>query len=297
MSDSPTISGPLFTRQFLRLARIAVRFGRQPRGQGEFKPGILGGVGRQANELLVRHRLWERRFVADQLRQWRDTRSLKTVRRLCRGLNVQMHERELHHLLSVLEAKRPCNLLVFGLGNDSILWFEANRGGQTLFVEDDQYWDRVIRERHPSLQSVHVLYGTRAADWREDLERAPALVLPAPVSGHAWDMILVDGPAAYKPEKPGRVQSVLAARKLVAGNGSIMVHDCDRRAERGICAGLLGHMTLAAQVHSLRQYIPRPEIRRDDAPARQPFHIAGGRDMTPLPVAAFGPQHATVSRS
>lgn len=296
MSDSPAMSGPLFTRQILRLARIAVRFGRQPRGQGEFRPGVLGSVGRQANELLVRHRSWERRFVADQLRQWRDTRSLKAVRRLCRGLNVQMHEQELHHLLSVLESKRPCNLLVFGMGNDSILWFEANRGGQTLFVEDDQYWDRVIRERHPSLQSVHVLYGTRAADWQEDVERAPALVLPAPVSGHAWDLILVDGPAAYKPEKPGRVQSVLAARKLVAANGSIMVHDCDRRAELGICARLLGHMTLAVQVHSLRQYIPRPEIRRDEVPARQHLHISGGRDVTPLPVAAFG-EAATLSRS
>lgn len=290
MSDSlsPALSGPLLTRQILRCARIAVRFGRKPRGHGEFKPGVLGRIGRRANELLTRHRLWERRFVADQLHEWRQTRALKPIRRLCRGLNVQMHEQELNHLLSVLEVKRPCNLLVFGMGNDSILWFEANRGGQTLFVEDDDYWDRVIRERHPSLQSIHVLYGTRAADWRDDIERAPALVLPAPVSGHAWDMILVDGPAAYKPEKPGRVQSVLAARKLVADNGTIMVHDCDRRAERSICAELLGHMTLAAQIHSLRQYVPQPKIRRDDASVRASLHIAGGRDTRPLPIAAFG---------
>ncbi|MGE0666949.1 MAG: hypothetical protein AB7O49_10375 [Sphingomonadales bacterium] len=279
-----TIS-PGITGQALRLARIAVRFGRMPRGQGEFRPGLLGRLGRFASEFLVRHRAWERRFVSEQLRRWRKTRSIRCVGRLRRGLNIQMHDRELDHILSVLEVKRPCAMLVFGMGNDSILWFEANRGGQTLFVEDDGYWDRVIRERHPSLRSIRVLYGTRAADWRDDIGRAPALLLPAPVGNQCWDIVLVDGPAAYKADKPGRVQSVHAARRLVAQNGAILVHDCDREAERAICGSVLGHMALAGQVHSLRHYIRRPEApRMAEATTRDG---AGSRDAGAWPAAAF----------
>ncbi len=286
MSDIGVIT-PALTGEALRVARIAVRFGRKPRSRGEFRPGVLGRLGRAANALLVRHRAWERRFVSAQLKEWRETRSLRPIRRLRRGLNIQMHESELNHILSVLEVKRPCAMLVFGMGNDSILWFEANRGGQTVFVEDDGYWDRVIRERHPSLRSVRVLYGTRAADWRGDIERAPALLLPAPVGNQAWDIILVDGPAGYKPEKPGRVQSVLAARRLVADNGAILVHDCDREAESAICGTVLSHMAMAGQVETLRHYIREPGTRsgRQTAPSQR--DSAGPRSAGQWSIAAF----------
>ena len=283
MTYTETLS-PSLTSQVLRLARLAVRFGKQPRGHGAYRPGFLGKLGKEAHDILIRHRAWERRFIATQLREWRETRTMTPIRRLRRGLNIQMHEQELNHILSALEVKRPCSLLVFGMGNDSILWFEANRGGQTLFVEDDSYWDRVIRERHPSLQSIHVLYGTRAGDWRADLLRQPGLVLPAQVSGHSWDMILVDGPAGWSEEKPGRLQSILAARRLVGGQGTVMVRDCDRQAEQTISASLLGHMVLAGQVQSLRHYVAQADQSQDE------FAVAHDRpvpDQTAWPVAAF----------
>jgi glucuronoxylan 4-O-methyltransferase len=276
---------PALTGQILRLARLAVRFGSKP-GLGEFKRGPLGHIGRFGNGLLVRHRHWERRFIAGQLQDWRKTRSLGPLRRLAHGLNIQMHAQELNHILSVLELKRPCALVVFGLGNDSILWSEANPGGRTLFIEDDAYWDRVIRERHPSLRSALVRYDTQASDWREDVARAPALELPTPVGDHAWDIVLVDGPAAYAPEKPGRVQSVLAARQLVADTGTILVHDCDRHAERAICAELLGHMALAGQVQTLRHYIHWPGARSEERHAQARLHVAGGREAVALQAAA-----------
>ncbi len=284
MTDIGTLS-PSLTSQVLRLARLAVRFGKQPRRHGAYRSGILGKLGKEAHDILIRHRAWERRFITSQLREWRETRSMTPIRKLRRGLNIQMHEQELNHILSVLEVKRPCSLLVFGMGNDSILWFEANRGGQTLFVEDDSYWDRVIRERHPSLQSIHVLYGTRAGDWRSDMVRQPGLVLPAQVNAHAWDMILVDGPAAWSNEKPGRVQSILAARRLVADQGAILVHDCDRDAERTVSASLLGHMMLSSQVQSLRHYTAEADHGREGTPVRP--RVQPDREQSAWPAAAF----------
>jgi hypothetical protein len=248
--------GSALTVTVLRAARLAVRFG----GSGDgFAGSVRGRLARDAHETLVRYRLWERRFAADRLGEWRATRSLRPVRALRRGLNVQMRDGELAHLLETLEARRPCLLLVFGMGNDSVLWCEANRGGQTLFVEDDPYWEAVIRQRHPSIQSQRVVYGTRAAEWRADLARPTPLFLPRTVAGQAWDMVLVDGPAAYTDDSPGRVQSVLAARRVLAPGGSLLVHDCDRRPERAICDALLGHLPRAAQIGGLRHYVRRVE--------------------------------------
>ncbi len=278
------LTGPM-----LRLARLAVRFGGKRGGSGGFRAGPLGRLGDAANRLLVRHRAWERRLVSEQLGLWRASRSLAPVRRLRRRLNIQMSDRELGYILSVLEQQRPCSLLIFGMGNDSILWYEANRGGRTLFIEDDVYWDRVIRERHPSLRSVHVLYGTRAANWRADLERPQPLLLPQEVGLHAWDIVLVDGPAACKPEKPGRIQSVLAARRLVADGGAILVHDCDRHAEHAICGGLLGHLVMSAQIDTLRHYASEADALDGRRPVRSPAH-ATWRETRPWQIAAFGPR-------
>ncbi len=275
MTDHP-IPQTAFTNTMLRVARLAVRFGN--------RPGTAGTLGQKAHEMLVRHRNWERRFVADGLKAWRETGAISAIRALRRGLNIQMTDAELAHILDALERRRPCAMLVFGMGNDSILWFEANRGGDTVFLEDDPYWNRIIHERHPSLQSVPVVYGTRAADWRRDLADPTALILPQRLTAHPWDLILVDGPAAYTRDSPGRVQSVLAARRLVAPQGAIMVHDCNREAERGICDTILGHLPMASRVGSLRHYSRPAAQKAAPAPRRPP--AAAGPVRQPLPAAA-----------
>lgn len=275
MTDHSTPETAL-TNPMLRLARIAVRFGN--------RPGIAGRLGGRAHSTLVRHRNWERRFVAECLRAWRETGTLSAIRALRRGLNIQMADRELAHVLETLERRRPCALLVFGMGNDSILWFEANRGGDTVFVEDDPYWTKMIHDRHPSLQSVPVVYGTRAIDWRRDAVNPTSLILPQRLTAHPWDLILVDGPAAYTRESPGRVQSIHAARRLVAPQGAILVNDCNREAESRICDMILGHLPLASSTNSLRHY-SRPPIEKA-APVTRRVQAANDSVRRPLPAAA-----------
>ena len=56
--------------------------------------------------------------------------------------------------------------------------------------------------------------------------------LPEQVTQSRWDVILVDGPAGYTDENPGRMQSIYTASKLIKKGGYVFVHDCHRKVEQ-----------------------------------------------------------------
>jgi hypothetical protein len=247
------------------MARLAVRFGGgKADRRAEFSIGLLGRLARRANGFLLRHALWERHYAQSKLEDWRIAGRKAPVSALRRNLNMQMADGELATILREIEKRRPCSLLIFGVGNDSILWHEANRGGHTVFLENDPFWQRVIRERHHDLEIVPVRYDTKARRWRDDLANPPPLDLPAEVTSRKWDLIFVDGPAAYTAESPGRVQSIAAASRLVAPDGTVMVHDCVRTAERTISDRLLSHLPVTSQMRSLRCFTGDGEAEEKD---------------------------------
>jgi hypothetical protein len=57
------------------------------------------------------------------------------------------------------------------------------------------------------------------------------LELVPEVSGHRWDLVLVDAPQGWG-AGPGRAQSLNEAVSLVADDGLILLHDCEREGER-----------------------------------------------------------------
>ena len=164
--------------------------------------------------------------------------TLETMRRLS---GIQLSRREISDVLNAIRANRHCKLLVFGLGNDSLFWTSANRNGRTAFVEDDVEWIETIRQRD-GISDIHsVKYETRLRDWRNYLSSNAAfdLEFPKSISDTQWDVILVDGPAAWCEEVPGRMKSIAASTRLIRDQGHIFVHDYNREPEKELADNYL----------------------------------------------------------
>ncbi len=129
---------------------------------------------------------------------------------------------------------RPGSLLVFGAGNDSLLWATLNYPHPTVFLENDLAWMEEVRRQSRSLRLYRVDYATRLEEMRIPAQSGtapPTLELPTEIRGRSWDVILVDGPQGWG-DGPGRLQSIHEAGRLLATPGCIFVHDCDREGER-----------------------------------------------------------------
>ena len=170
---------------------------------------------------------------------------LKTVRK---KLGIQMVEGQLFEIVKALE--KPLNYLVFGLGNDSIFWHETNKGGRTVFIEDNQGWYQKIKGKYPFIEAYRVEYGTKRSEW-EALLNCPEklhLALPDEILNTKWDVVLVDGPPSYLNSLPGRMKSIYMASILVKEGGHVFVHDCQREIECLFCDKYLGKKELLEEV-------------------------------------------------
>ena len=135
----------------------------------------------------------------------------------------------------VVSARAPCRMLVFGVGRDSSLWLEANRGGDTVFLEDVTEWASFARNAVPEIHVHDVRYGTIRALW-PILRHFPGSLrmrgLPNDVSETEWDVILVDAPRGTRWYRAGRMKSVYAASSLGSLGADVFLHDCHRKVER-----------------------------------------------------------------
>ena len=154
---------------------------------------------------------------------------------------VCLSENEAKCVIDTIKSIDDSDLLVFGVGNDSRLWIDAN-DGETLFIEDSLEWSNKIKEKNPDIKIVNFEYPRRIREWKTLLEDESQLDIPVPdvVSGKKWDIIFVDAPLGnLKPKKrgkkrvdpPGRMYSIYMAFKLVKDGGYVLVHDCCRKIE------------------------------------------------------------------
>lgn len=157
---------------------------------------------------------------------------------------IQLRSAELIKVFHAISEFEHCKLLVFGLGNDSPFWREANRQGRTVFLEDYKPWYDLITEKYPDIEAYAVTYPCNITRWKELLDQPEQLAmnLPAEVSGHSWDVILVDGPRGHKfaEEIPGRMSSIYEASRLVGKKGYVFVHDAERTLEKAYARQYLG---------------------------------------------------------
>ncbi|KAL3619952.1 hypothetical protein CASFOL_034864 [Castilleja foliolosa] len=60
----------------------------------------------------------------------------------------------------------PCNLLIFGLSHELLLWnaLDHNGGGRTVFVDESAYLITKVEERHPSIEAYDVQFTTNVSE-------------------------------------------------------------------------------------------------------------------------------------
>ena len=165
---------------------------------------------------------------------------------------IQLSVKEIKKITTLIRHKPNCNLLVFGVGNDSILWQALNPFGRNVFIEDNHYWLDKIKARVPGLEAYAVTYGTTLTNWRKDIASIPLLELPDDVQNSQWDIILVDAPAGNKNNDPGRLQSINTAANIASAGSFVLVHDCNRELEQQCSSTYLGEEYEA--VDKLRVY-------------------------------------------
>ncbi|GJM98863.1 hypothetical protein PR202_ga15910 [Eleusine coracana subsp. coracana] len=172
--------------------------------------------------------------------------------------------KELALLRSLVAARAPCRLLVFGLSPQLLALAAVNSGAgaSSAFVTDipeDADAARLLSGDSEGV-SVHVAwYHDAAAEAWPLLRRArgsPACrrptgtvrksgchlaltsSLPREVLETRWDLVVVDGPSGGAPEEPGRMGTIYTAAALAraaVGSGEVVdvaVHDVDRTVER-----------------------------------------------------------------
>ncbi|XP_024971560.1 probable methyltransferase At1g27930 [Cynara cardunculus var. scolymus] len=175
-----------------------------------------------------------------------------------RGVAAQQTLPEIRTVFDVLQTLAPCNLLVFGIGHESLMWSAFNTRGTTLFLEDDIKWVQKTLSNAPALRVHHIAYETQLSEAESLLESykttpkcLPPQVdlkgntecklalskLPEEVYRREWDAIIIDGPRGYYQEAPGRMAvifsvAVMARRRQGAGDTHVLVHDVNRKVEQ-----------------------------------------------------------------
>eukprot|EP00238_Polyblepharides_amylifera_P006315 CAMPEP_0196581914 /NCGR_PEP_ID=MMETSP1081-20130531/36441_1 /TAXON_ID=36882 /ORGANISM="Pyramimonas amylifera, Strain CCMP720" /LENGTH=225 /DNA_ID=CAMNT_0041902317 /DNA_START=483 /DNA_END=1160 /DNA_ORIENTATION=+ len=158
----------------------------------------------------------------------------------------QMSFEQYSYVVGLIFRHFPCNLLVWGAGQDTSLWRTVNRGGRTAFLEDTQKFINAVQQRIPEAE-LHVVTYKQSMEKHYDMLRnmtdANLLIqLPGDLNAVEWDIILVDAPSY----KVSRMESIYTSNKLknvLVGKGRvvhILVHDAERHMERVWCDTVLG---------------------------------------------------------
>jgi len=187
----------------------------------------------------------------------------------------------------------PCNLLIFGLTPETLLWKALNHNGKTVFIDENRYYAAYIEEKHPEIDAYDVQYTTKRSEMKELIASAKEHVaneckpvqnllfsdcklgindLPNHVYEVDWDVILVDGPRGDWPEAPGRMSAIFTAgvlaRSKKGGNPKthVFLHDFSGEVEQ-VCGNeflckenlleaseSMGHYVLERMNESSAQY-------------------------------------------
>lgn len=184
------------------------------------------------------------------------------IQELVKNNPCQLSVTEYSLIAEVLFKKSPCNMLVFGVGNDSEMWIDLNKGGMTFFVEDNANWLQDIHNKIPHINACVFTYGTQRYQWKDliktNFSHLLHMNLPQIVLETKWDIIFVDGPAGYSDVTPGRMKSIYMASYLSHQNNNntdVFVHDADREVESLYSSVFLYDVNLKQAVDRLRYYI------------------------------------------
>lgn len=185
--------------------------------------------------------------------------------------NMQQVDQQVYVTVAEIQRVRSlrgsCNLLVFGVGFDSVFWNNVNVGGHTVFLEDNTEWAAYVKEQAPTLNIYRVTYSTQlgrdddkylAADsWKNLTLRIHSLNASIDILSTSWDIVIVDGPGGYHKGEPGPIQSLYAATELTRpAHALTVVDDCERQVVRTYADLFYGHGALFLAVPRSPRIVP-----------------------------------------
>ena len=155
--------------------------------------------------------------------------------------HVQVQKKQVDEASKYIHA--DTNLLVWGLGYDSIMWKNMACRGRTVFLETDDAWmHRIKRSAGVEAYLLHhdKEFAQSVAKYKSLLGDDRSLhvwldlssQLPRNVTNQRWDVVIVDGPRAYSESTEGRHRALYTTRGLVRNGGVVFVDDCERDHER-----------------------------------------------------------------
>ncbi|KAH0909126.1 hypothetical protein BRARA_I00977 [Brassica rapa] len=174
--------------------------------------------------------------------------------------NTSMSFSELSAISTVINSKAPtCNLLVFGLSHESLLWRSVNLRGRTVFVDENPYLVSRFEQSNPGAEAYDVVFPTKVSQagkllryykTRPECRPVQNLLfsdcklaindLPNFVYEIEWDVILIDGPRGYAGDSPGRMAPIFTSAVLAKSKDSgrktkttdVFVREFGRKLER-----------------------------------------------------------------
>jgi len=158
---------------------------------------------------------------------------IRNMKKQKKGL---MSKKQYLRIAKKLSEISPCNLLVFGLGDDSYLWSKINNKGKTIFLEDSKDWIASVNDG--TLDVEHVVYQTSVENQKEIgfIPEKLEFSIPNRVSDLTYDFIIVDAPLGHQPPRPfkgpGRMSSIYMAFKLLKKGGVVVIDDMGRPIEK-----------------------------------------------------------------
>lgn len=176
--------------------------------------------------------------------------------------DAQMSPVQIEAVSAAIRSRGPnCNMLVFGLGNDSPLWANLNHDGYTLFLENIPDWIDKVRSKHPDLKIDHMDYPTTVdASLKDPALTVRQAVVPDNIKSRRWDVILVDAPMGWRPDNPGRALPIIWTALIAHDDTHVFVDDYERALEKRYADFLF-----AERAKNRSVVLPRPATARLNA--------------------------------
>ena len=149
-------------------------------------------------------------------------------------IDCQLTNKNLSNIVKEIQEKKcRCNMLVFGLGKDSIIYDTVNKG-YTLFVETNQAWIDLNKDiKNKILYDFTTTVKDSLPINKEYLNR---FEIPDFIKKTKWDIILVDAPPGDRLEAPGRALPIYWSSQVAKRHKvTVFIDDCRRDLEKEYC--------------------------------------------------------------
>jgi lipopolysaccharide biosynthesis glycosyltransferase len=150
------------------------------------------------------------------------------------NIDCQLTNKNLSSIVKEIQDKKcNCNMLVFGLGKDSVIYDTVNKG-YTLFLETNQAW---IDLNQNIKNKILYNFPTTVKDSLPiNKDYLNEFDMPDFIAKTKWDIILVDAPPGDRFEAPGRALPIYWSSQIVKkSQATVFIDDCRRDLEKEYC--------------------------------------------------------------